>query len=936
MARAAPLHATLTIVYSLVILVFFVGAGIAYTILTARSIRDYASEEASEAATTLGATLADAIVLENQGALRARGEAALAILRSMHDQVVAGASAGDDMRRRALSFLDTQRVDESGYFFVIDGSNRLLYHPYVPSGVVELPLLDAMERVRRTGSGFLRYYWRNPGELRPEDKYGYVVWLEGWDWYIVATDNAAGFLDRLPAGTLASLLNGYRQESVLAAFLRDGDGTLLGASREWDRVDALVRDTTAWEHGISFESRSVAIDRQHIVAFSPLVGFDAEVGVVFSADRLRMFTTQYVLIMVAALVAAIGGILVTSRIAARVITRPVRRMSERLHNRLGADLAPNDPHLDDLRALILGQLRALVRLDYEAKGRRAAEREVMLSESVFRNTTEGIVVTDADGTIIRVNAAFERISGYDADELLGENPRIVKSDRHEPAFFEEMWRALTSDGEWKGEVWNKRKNGDVYPQLLAIRAVRDGADGTVGSYVAVCHDISERKEAEDRLHHMATHDALTGLPNRAYLSNVLEQTVLRARRHGTVAAVLFLDIDNFKDVNDSYGHDSGDRLLQWIARRLEFQLRSEDIVVRFGGDEFVVLLPEIEDAEYASVVARRILAAVREPYLLGRHKIRPSVSIGISIYPEADRDAGDVLRDADAAMYAAKRQGRNTYRFHNPGMNENAHRRLAMQSSVAAGIDRGEFRVLYQPILSLAENRVSGAEALVRWSHDGRLASPGEFLPFLENSSMLTRLDLWVLDQVCLDINSYAVEHGDSIVISVNAGAYNLIQDDYVNRVTEIVLRNGVDPGRLAIEVTETAAIRNFERARATLRDLQAAGFKLYLDDFGEGYSSIRYLREFGVDSVKLDRGYLANVEHSESARSLVSGFTQLAHGMRLRAVVEGVETQGQLDFAREAGCDFAQGFLVGRPVELSEALGAPPDDAPEEQSSYA
>ncbi|MFW5784280.1 MAG: EAL domain-containing protein, partial [Spirochaetota bacterium] len=281
----------------------------------------------------------------------------------------------------------------------------------------------------------------------------------------------------------------------------------------------------------------------------------------------------------------------------------------------------------------------------------------------------------------------------------------------------------------------------------------------------------------------------------------------------------------------------------------------------------------------------------------------------------------------------AKRQGRNTYRFHNPGMNENAHRRLAMQGSIASAIDKGELSVVYQPILALADNRIAGAEALVRWTRDGRLISPGEFLPFLENSSMLTRLDLWVLDQVCLEINTLDSEHPGTFFVSVNAGAYNLIQDDFVHRVTETVARNGVDPTRIAIEVTESAAIRNFDRARATLRDLQSAGFRLYLDDFGEGHSSIRYLREFGVDSVKLDRAYLQNVERSESARSLVSGFTQLAHGMRLEAVIEGVETPGQLDFIRQAGCDYAQGFLVGRPGDLREALRADVGSLPSDRT---
>lgn len=920
-ARRAPLHAKLTLVYTLVISVFVVVAGIIYGSMTAASIRNYAREEASQSAETLGVTLADGILLENQGALRARGDAALAVISTMGRRAEEQGVPREQVEREAADFLAVQQIGEAGYFFVVEPDGDVVYHPYQEVAEANQAQTPIVQRILEQRSGFVRYDWQNPGEEYPRDKLGYVTYFESWQWYIVATDYASGFLDRLPPSTLQSLLNGYRQESVLAAFVRTPGGRLLGTSGGWQEIQPGVRGSGVLESDPADRTTVRSAGLALLVARSPLEGFDAEVGVVYSVERLQMLTTRYVYIVAISLIAAIVAIAVASRVAGRFIARPVQLLSERLTRRLGGKRGEVTNHrVDDLRGLVLQQLRALVRLDYESQGRRAAEREAMVAESVFQHTTEGIVVADPDGTIVRVNPAMEAITGYRAAEIVGQHASMFKSKRHEQSFYQELWQTLLAEGAWVGEMWSLRKNGEEYPQLISVRAVRDEQEA-VESFVAVCHDISERKEAEDRLHYLATHDSLTGLPNRTYLNDVLDHTLRRARRSEEVTAVLFLDIDDFKDVNDSHGHDTGDQLLKWIARRLEFQLREEDLVVRFGGDEFVIVLPGIEDADYASVVARRILAAVRDPYLVGSQKIRPSVSIGIAIYPEAGREASDLLRDADAAMYAAKRQGRNTYRFHNPGMNENAHRRLAMQGSVASAIDNDEFRVVYQPILSLAEDRIAGAEALVRWVREGRLVMPGEFLPYLENSSMLTRLDLWVLDQVCLDMNTVSDSEGEEFFISVNAGAYNLIQDDFVTRVTETVARNGVDPSRIAIEVTETAAIRNFDRARATLRELQAAGFKLYLDDFGEGHSSIRYLREFGVDSVKLDRTYVTNVEHSEPARSLVSGFTQLAHGMRLQAVIEGVETQGQLDFIREAGCDFAQGFLLGMPGELTSAL---------------
>ena len=904
--------------YSLVISIFVVSSGFTYGILTASWIRAHAIREALEAAETLGVTLADAVMLENQGALRARAEAAMAVIASLD----ARGESDPPPQVRAVDYLAIQRISDAGYFFVVDSAGEVAYHPYDEVRAANHADTPVVQRIITQRNGYVRYDWQNPSEPGPQDKFAYFQYYEPWDWFVVVTDYAAGFLSRMPPDTLRSLLDGYQRNTVVAAMVRTATGDVLGASRGWDRLADQSTATAAWAEGLRSHSRVESIDRASFVALAPLAGFPAEVGIVYSGERLELLLSKYIYVVALSLVLSVFLIYVSSRAASRVIARPVRLLSDRLSRRLGSEeRRVTVERSDDLRTLVLQQLRTLVRLDYETKNRRAAEHEAIVAESVFIHTAEGILVTDTDSRIVRVNPAFEAMTGYRADELIGRNPRILRSKRHDTSFYRSMWDSLRDTGVWVGEIWNRRKSGEEYPQILSICAVQNGCDDQVGSYVAVCHDISDRKEAEDRLHFLATHDSLTGLPNRAYLSDVLEYSIRQARRDDSVVAVLFVDVDDFKDVNDSCGHEAGDQLLVWISRRLELQLRDGDTVVRFGGDEFVLLLPRIEDAEYASVVARRILASVREPYMIADQRFRPSVSIGIAVYPEAGREAGDLLRDADAAMYAAKHQGRNTYRFHNPDMNENAHRRLAMQGSVAVAIDRNEFFLVYQPILSLSDESIAGIEALVRWDNNGRVIMPGEFLPYLENSSMLTRLDLWVLDRVCLDISTSNGKSPRVPRVSVNVGAYNLIQDDFVHRATEIVSRNGVDPQRIAIEITESAAIRNFDRARHTLRDLQAAGFALFLDDFGAGHSSIRYLREFGVDSVKLDRTYLTNVDRSRSARSLVSGFAQLAHGMRLTAIMEGVETQSQLDFVRSAGCDFAQGYYIGMPGTLSDAL---------------
>ena len=909
--------------YSLVISAFVLLTGLAYGVLAATWIRSHAITEAREAAETLGVTLADAVLLENQGALRARAEAAMAMIASLDARGV----SHQLLQARAVEYLAIQRISAAGYFFVVDSAGNIAYHPHDEVRAANHADTPIVRRIIEQGTGYVRYDWQNPPDPAPEDKFAYIQYYEPWDWFVVVTDYAAGFLSRLPPDTLRSLLDGYQRNTVVAAIVRAATGELIAASSGWDQLADQARSAAAWAEGVQSDTRVEPIGRADFIAFAPLAGFPAEVGIVYCGHRLELLLTKYSYVVAVSLMLAVFLIYVCSRAASRVIARPVRLLSNRLNQRLGSvERRVTVARSDDLRTLVFQQLRTLVRLDYETKSRRAAEHEAIVAESVFTHTAEGILVTDPSTRIIRVNPAFEAMTGYRADELIGRNPRILRSERHGTSFYRSMWGSVRTTGAWVGEIWSRRKSGEEYPQILSICAVRNGSDDQVGNYVAVCHDISDRKEAEGRLHYLATHDPLTGLPNRTYLGDVLAYSIRQARRDRSVVAVLFVDVDHFKDVNDSCGHEAGDQLLVWISRRLEKQLRDGDTMVRFGGDEFVLLLPHIGDAEHASVVARRMLASVREPYIIGDQRFRPSVSIGIAVYPEAGREAGDLLRDADAAMYTAKHQGRNTYRFHNPDMNENAHRRLAMQGSVAAAIDRDELFVVYQPIISLTDESIAGLEALVRWNDDGRVIMPGEFLPYLENSSMLTRLDLWVLDKVCLDISRTNGQSPPIPRVSVNVGAYNLIQDDFVHRATEVVSRNGVDPRRIAIEITESAAIRNFDRARGTLRDLQAAGFALYLDDFGAGHSSIRYLREFGVDSVKLDRAYLANVDRSQSARSLVSGFAQLAHGMQLTAIMEGVETQAQLDFVTSAGCDFAQGYYIGMPGALSEALAAWPE----------
>jgi diguanylate cyclase (GGDEF)-like protein/PAS domain S-box-containing protein len=917
--QRARLGAKLTIAYSVafsILLGIIVGG---YATLVRSSVTRFGNQTAQSVAQTVTRTVENAILIENEATLRARAESSRLLL----EQLVASAreqperlAALQDQAGRAL---ESQQVGPAGYFFVVNSEGRIILHPEPELVGEDLSGADVVQRVLRQGGGFVRYEWRNPTDPASRAKTGYTFMLADWDWYVTASDYTEGFIERLSPVRLREMIAGIDLPSVEAISLSNGSGEMLAESGDWR--DAIVHHGFDADRHRGRPTSTTASGATRVQV--PLQSFDANVGVIYFSAELYEVLDRHLLLVLLAVGPAIFLIYLLSRTAAGLISAPLSQFTTRLNRRFSSVEGSDTKRFgrSELASMVLTQMRTLVRLDYEEKRRREAERSLVISRQVFLNTAEGICVTEPDGRITEVNPAFTRMTGYSQDELIGQKVSIFQSGMHDKVFYTEMWDSLSGNGSWSGELWNRTKDGTAVPQLCSIEAVRGAATGAVESYVAVYHDISEIKSTQQRLHHLANHDPLTGLPNRSFLSDMLGYSIAQAKRESRRLAVLFVDLDDFKDVNDSYGHDTGDRLLIWIAEKLRHELREKDIIARFGGDEFVIIIPDLDHGESVALVARRLLAAVREPYILGTQSIRPSLSIGIAVYPDGSAEQAELLRDADAAMYAAKQAGRNDYRFHDPAMNDLAHRRLAMQGAVARGLDEGEFSILYQPIVRLSDDRAVGAEALIRWDGGSPPLMPDGFMPFLESSSMITRLDLWVLEEGCGVLAEHASELPPDFYLSVNTGAGNLMVDDYVERVVEIVRRSGIDPGRICVEVTESAAIKNFERAQAALKELRRNGLSVYLDDFGAGHSSIRYLREFGVDAVKLDRQFMEGVDSSESAQSLVSGFVSLARGMNLATIIEGIETQEQLDYVRSSRADAVQGYFLCEPVPFNELL---------------
>ena len=554
--------------------------------------------------------------------------------------------------------------------------------------------------------------------------------------------------------------------------------------------------------------------------------------------------------------------------------------------------------------------------------RKAIEADLRIAAAAF-DAQEAIVITDADGVILRVNQAFIESTGYAAEEIVGRTPRLLKSGRHDAAFYTEMWTSLRQAGGWQGEIWDRRKNGEIYPKWLNITAVK-GADGGVTHYVATHTDITERKAAEEKIRDLAFYDPLTRLPNRRLLLDRLHMTLAASTRHGREGALLFVDLDNFKMLNDTQGHDKGDLLLQEVARRLTACVRDADTVARLGGDEFVVLLEDLsenpeEAATQAETVGEKILAAVGRPYLLAGHEYHSTPSVGITLFGDQRGGIDELLKQADIAMYQAKAAGRNTMRFFDPELQAAVQARTAMEQDLRQGITNGQFFLHYQA--QVEDDRIVGAEALVRWRHPERgTVSPAEFIPLAEETGLILPLGQWVLETACAQIAAWAerMETAD-ITLAVNVSARQFRQPDFVEEVVSVLERTNADPSRLKLELTESLVVDSVEEVVAKMTALKERGLSFSLDDFGTGYSSLSYLKRLPLSQLKIDQSFVRDVLTDPNDAAIARTIVALAQSMGLGVIAEGVETEDQRDFLARQSCHAFQGFLFGRPLPVEE-----------------
>ncbi|WP_022850270.1 EAL domain-containing protein [Limisalsivibrio acetivorans] len=560
-------------------------------------------------------------------------------------------------------------------------------------------------------------------------------------------------------------------------------------------------------------------------------------------------------------------------------------------------------------------------LTKEIAERKEAVAKMELFHEIFENSIEAISITDKDANIIQINNSFTEVTGYTEEEVLGKNPRILKSDRHSDEFYERMWNAINREGRWSGEIWNRRKTGEAYPEWLNIFCIYN-QEGEIVNYVSAFHDISEYKDKEAKIKYQAHHDALTGLPNRFLINDRLEHAISHAQRVQKQIAVIFMDLDNFKRINDTLGHPMGDKLLQHVADHLKSLMRDEDTVGRLGGDEFVIIIEEIEEPAYLTSVCQRILDSFAEPVVLDGHELYISTSIGITYFPDDGKNSEELIMNADIAMYSAKERGKNNFRFFTGTMNEEMKRRHELETMVRKGLENGEFVPFYQPRVDTASGRVNGMEALARWfPEEGKMVSPAEFIPVMEETGLIVDLGRQMFEQSCEFVKRVEEETGKRLKVSVNLSPKQLERQELVPQMLSSVKRIGIGLDMVEVELTESDIMKDVDRTKDVLDRITGAGISVFIDDFGTGYSSMYYLKHLPIQGLKIDRSFINEIDSDQNDAAIVSTMIRLADGFRLRVVAEGVENETQASILKELGCYEIQGYFYGKPMPAEQFI---------------
>ncbi len=836
-------------------------------------------------------------------------------------------------KKEAIARLRTLRFGISGYIGLVDSEGRSLLSPsnealegkhFSDMDPQEAAAIRKIVDLARSGGGLLRYMWPVGTDRRMVAKTALVHRFEPWGWILVSAVNDGDLQEALRSELVLYDANAQKRWSELAIALMLALATGLVASLSfatWSRSlfkryhdDNLSKSQAIQESGALFRAvfenaavgiAQVGLDGRFLQineSYCRIIGYsqDEILGQGFTVQRLTF--PEDLEVDAASAAKMVSGDTNTYQIEKRY-----------LHKSGGivwVSLASNAVRSADGKPLYF------ITAVHDITERKKYEERLKLASTVFTHAREGILITDAQGCIIDVNDTFTEITGYSRDEVIGQNPRLLSSGRQEPEFYTNMWAGLTEKGHWYGEIWNRRKNGEIFAEMLTISAVCD-AQGCAQNYVALFSDITSQKEHQNQLEHIAHYDALTNLPNRVLLADRLKQAMAQAQRRGERVAVAYLDIDGFKSINDRHGHHIGDQLLVTIASAMKQALREGDTLARLGGDEFVAVLLDLEAAVDSAPMLQRLLQAAAHPVQIDGHAMQVSASLGVTFYPqEQDMDADQLLRQADQAMYLAKLAGKNRYQVFDATQDSSLRVQHESLERIRLALERREFVLYYQPKVNMRTGEVIGAEALIRWQHpENGLMSPAAFLPIIENHHLSVDVGDWVIDTALTQIERWRDE-GLEIPVSVNVGARQLQQGDFFTRLrTHLESHPGVKPSLLELEVLETSALEDVAQVSRLIESCAEIGVMFALDDFGTGYSSLTYLKRLRVDVLKIDQSFVRDMLEDPDDLAILQGVIGLAAAFKRRVIAEGVETVAHGSALINLGCDLAQGYGVAKPM---------------------
>ncbi len=929
-----PIRFKLFIIYAGVIIAAF---SLSFTVLFFQfqeHLEKSINIELSKSNQVISRMLSTTTALSIKNHLSTIAEKNLEIVEMLYASCQQGEITEKDAITQAEKILLSQKIGKTGYIYCIDSEGRAALHPYNDVQGRSLADYDFIQYQVKHKKGYLEYDWVDPETDIHNKKALYMVYFEPWDWIISASSYVSEFASLLNIETFRSEISKLSFGENGYSFIIDTDGNIIlhpdltgNLSALKDTRADIMREILSIKNGIvrnQYDDPKNNNCRDEVIVFKRLEALDWIVASATCVDNIvsPLYQSRRIFFMNLLL-----SLLITAGVTMAVsasLTRPLEKLNRRFENGMKGDFSIKTAvnSSDEIGRLEISFNRFMAQLKQyhddlieEIKTRKSTEVQLILFEKVFENVSEGITITDLDGNIETVNQAFTEITGYTADEVIGSNPRVLKSDRHDDIFYSKMWDSLIRNGAWSGEIWNRRKNGEAYPELLSISAINSDKDSDK-KYVAVFHDISDMKLKEEQIVHMAYHDPLTGLPNRALLKDRLRKAIPDASRMHEMIQILFIDLDNFKNVNDTVGHAKGDTLLKEAARRMTATLRASDTVSRLGGDEFVILLKHVNKNEEMLIMVERLRAAFQEPFKIDEHSFHITCSIGISVYPDDGQDAETLIKNADLAMYRSKYSGKNIYSTFTEEMAYEVKARVKLESEIREAVRRKEFQVYFQPRVDIKTFTPKGMEALVRWiKPDGKVIPPAEFIPVAEESGLILPMGEMIIKGALEGTARIRKETGLDLTVSINVSAKQFDDQNFIETMDSAISKTGFPSDRIEIEITESLLLQDNQAIMERLKALADMGIMTAIDDFGTGYSSLAYIKKLPISVLKIDKSFIDDIPDDKENLVLVETIVLLANKLRFIIVAEGVETMEQLNALKKLGCMEIQGYLFSPPL---------------------